>query len=187
LQYVQLFKARTMRNFTLLTFFFLSFGFTRLNAQESVRWYSVAEAEVLMRKEKRKIIVDVYTDWCGWCKQMDRTTFMDPAVVRLINQYYYAVKLDAEQKSDIVFNGKTYKFVASGKGGYNELAAQLLQGNMGYPSIVFLNEDFSLIQSIQGFREAAQLEVIISYFGENGHKNIPWGKYEKSYISKGRR
>jgi thioredoxin-related protein len=177
-----------MRKFTLpfiLLFFVVA---TEVKAQtESIHWYTIAEAEQLMKKEKRKIIIDVYTDWCGWCKQMDRTTFTDPTVIKVINQYYYAVKLSAEQKTDIVFNNKTYKYISSGQGGYNELASDLLKGQMGYPTIAFLDENFALIQSIQGYREAAQLEMISSYFGEDNHKKIPWGKYEKTYVSKGKR
>jgi thioredoxin-related protein len=177
-----------MRNYTLPFIILFCICTTKIVAQtESIHWYTIAEAEQLMKKEKRKIIVDVYTDWCGWCKQMDRTTFADPTTIKVVNQYYYAVKLNAEQKTDIVFNGKTYKYISSGQGGYNEFAAQLLNGQMGYPTIAFLDENFALIQAIQGYRDALQLEVILSYFGENGHKNIPWGKYEKTYISKGKR
>ncbi|MBP9152977.1 MAG: DUF255 domain-containing protein, partial [Flavobacteriales bacterium] len=69
--------------------------------QEEIKWVSLEEADALRRTEPRKILIDVYTDWCGWCKKMDASTFKDPKVVAYINANYYAVKLDAEQKEPI--------------------------------------------------------------------------------------
>jgi thioredoxin-related protein len=98
-----------------------------------------------------------------------------------LNENYYPVLLNAENKSNIAFNGNTYKFVADPKGGYNELAAFWLKSQMVYPTLVFLDENFNLIQGIGGYRKAAQFEMIMTYFGENHHKSTPWAKYEKNY------
>ena len=57
-----------------------------------VRWVSFSEAVELSKKEPRKILIDIYTDWCGWCKKMDATTYGDGAVVEYINRHFYAVK-----------------------------------------------------------------------------------------------
>jgi len=53
----------------LLLFLFAHSAFGQVN------WMTFEEAEIKYQEEKRKIFVDVYTDWCGWCKKMDANTF----------------------------------------------------------------------------------------------------------------
>ena len=155
--------------------------YAQVKSDNGIRWYSIEQAEVLSQKEKRKIFIDVYTSWCGWCRNMEKTTFNQQHIAKYINQNYYAVKLDAEQKNDIVFRNKTYKFVTQSGVGFNELAAELLKGQMSYPTIIFLDENLDLIQTIPGYRAADQFEMIMTYFGEDNHKKMPWTKYEKTY------
>jgi thioredoxin-related protein len=174
---------RYIQNF-ILSITLLAFSGSLLaqtKGQETIKWYTIEEVEVLSKKEKRKVFIDVYTNWCGWCKNMEKNTFAQQYIVRYINENYYPVKLNAEQKTDIQFRGHTYKFVKQSQVGFNELAAELLKGQMSYPTIVFLDEDLNLIQALQGYRAPDQFEMIMSYFGENNHKKIPWSKYEKTY------
>jgi thioredoxin-related protein len=103
----------------------------------NVQWLTLEQALEKSKTEKRKIFVDVYTDWCGWCKHMDSTTFVTPAVARYLNDHYYAVKLNAEQTQDIVFKDKTYHFKKTGSRGYHELAALWLNNRLSFPTVVF--------------------------------------------------
>ena len=132
--------------FTTLWSSSLVFGQVDRKSSDEINWMTWNEVEEALKEEKRKIFVDVYTDWCGWCKQMDKTTFKDKEIINYINENFYAVKFNAEQKETITLDGKKYKYVKSGKRGYNQLAADLLKGRLSYPSIVFLNDDLSLIQ-----------------------------------------
>jgi thioredoxin-related protein len=150
-------------------------------ATEAIKWMSIEEALEKSKTEKRKIFVDVYTGWCGWCKKMDSSTFTDPTVVKYLNEKYYAVKFDAEQQKDIAYKGQTYKFKKTGEGGYHELAALWLNNRLSYPSFVFLDEDQNLIQGLAGYQEAAKLDAILHYFGTDNHKKTPWEKYERNY------
>lgn len=158
------------------------FGQVDSKSSDEINWMTWSEVEEALKTEKRKIFVDVYTDWCGWCKQMDKTTFKDKEIISYINDNFYAVKFNAEQKETITLDGKKYKFIKSGKRGYNQLAADLLKGRLSYPSIVFLNDDLSLIQPIPGYLDAQKMEVIATYFADNNHKKTPWTRYEKTYI-----
>lgn len=86
---------------------------------------TLKEAQEAQKKQPRKIVVDVYTGWCGWCKRMDATTFAHPEVVKYANENFYAVKFDAETQELVKFNGKEYKYASQGSRGYkNELGGR---------------------------------------------------------------
>ncbi len=148
-----------------------------------VNWISIEEAYKLNKENPKKILVDIYTDWCGWCKRMDKTTYANQTIVKYINENYYAVKLDAEQKEDITIMDNTFKFVGEGRKGYHELAAALLQGKMSYPTTVFLDESFSMIQPIPGYMDAQGIEPILWYFASDAFKNVEWTAFNKEFKS----
>lgn len=154
-----------------------------LKAQHTLTWVSLQQAEKLMAQKPKKLFIDVYTDWCGWCKVMEQKTLQHPTISKIINQYYYPVKFNAEQKEDIVFRGKTYKYIPNGRNGYNELAAEMLQGKLSYPTIVYMDENFNIIQAIPGFYKPADIEPILKFFGTDAYKNTDWGEYLKSFKS----
>jgi len=156
-----------------LLFFTLFFTSSKLFSQE-INWLTLEEAEIANKTAPRKIIIDVYTHWCGWCKKMDAITFTDKEVVAYLNEKYYCVKLDGEDKNEIYFKGKAFNFVDRGRRGYHELAAGFLQGKMSYPSLVFLNEELAVLQVIKGFRTADELLPIITFLGENAYKETSW-------------
>jgi len=164
---------------------FVSFsGMAQDSGTTSVKWYSIEEAEKLNKQQPKKIMIDVYTDWCGWCKKMDKETFNHPVIAEYINENYYPVKLDAESKNEITFNGTTYKFVAQGARGYHELAAGLLNGKMSYPSIAYMNENMELLGAIQGYRTAQSIEPLLNYIVENKYVSESLEDYQKSFQSK---
>jgi thioredoxin-related protein len=152
-------------------------------AQTPVKWYTVEEAYALTKKEPRKILIDVYTDWCGWCKVMDKNTFNNQVIADYLNKNFYPVKFNAEQKANVTLNGKTYKFVASGSRGYHELAAELLNGQLGFPSVVFLDEQTHMIQPLQGYIQAKQFDGIVKFIGGNYYKTKSWDDFLASYVS----
>ncbi len=165
-----------MRVFCLLSFTFAFQLATTAVAQ--IKWLTWEEAQAKNKVEPRKIIVDVYTQWCGWCKKMDKATFDDPDISKYINKNYYAVKFDAQTKSDITFKDKVYKYVKQGESGFNELAIEITFGRMSFPTIVFLDEKLNLIQPLQGYKDPASMDKIMKYFAENYYKTTPWKKYE---------
>lgn len=158
-------------------------GTEKNGAQAEIKWLSMEEAMALHEKEPKYWIIDVYTDWCGWCKRMDATTFQDPHIVKEINAHFYAVKLDAEQKEDIVVKDRTYKYVSQGQRGYNELAAELLQGRLSYPTTVYLDKNINIIQPLPGFQSAQDLHPILQYFGTGSYTSTPWEDFKSNYKS----
>jgi thioredoxin-related protein len=151
--------------------------------EAKINWITFEEAIERNKKKPKKIFIDVYTDWCGWCKVMDKQTFTDPIIVDYINQNYYAVKFNAEGTQPILFKGKLYEFVPSGNRGYHQLAAELLQGRLSYPTVVFLDEKMDLLQPIPGFRKPPEMDLILKYFGGNHYKTTSYDVFQQQYKS----
>jgi thioredoxin-related protein len=147
-----------------------------------IQWITWEQALEKSKTHPRKIMVDLYTDWCGWCKRMDASVFHNNAIVNYVNQNYYAIKFNAEQKEEITFKGKTYRFVKQGMKGYHELAAEITRGRLSYPTIIFLDEKLEVIQPIPGYKEPLEFEQIITYFGRNEHQKTPWDVYQRNYV-----
>lgn len=175
-----------MRKITVLIpsiLFFFSFAGLAQEANR-VKWYTIEEAEKLNKQEPRKIMIDVYTDWCGWCKKMDNETFNHPVIAAYINRYYYPVKLNAESKEDITFNGNTYKYVAQGARGYHELAAGLLNGRMSFPSVAYMNEKMELLGAVPGFYTPDRIEPLLNYIAEDKYISESLEEYQKTFRSR---
>lgn len=166
----------------------IGFGQAQTVAMDSpevspVKWMTFEEAIERSKTEKRKIFIDVYTDWCGWCKVMDKNTFSEPKVAKILNEQFYPVKFDAEQTADVVFNGTTFKFVPSGNKGYHQLAAALLNNQLSYPTVVFLDEEFRMIQPLAGYQKAPEFHKIIQFIGEDHYKKTKWDEWQTIYKS----
>ncbi len=144
---------------------------------EEIKWYSWEEAYELNQTAPKKVFIDLYTDWCGWCKKMDKETFTDPEVVKFINDNFYAVKFDAEQEKDIVFNEKTFTFIKSGRRGVHQLAYALLDGRLGYPAFVTLDESFARIMISPGYKKAPQLMKELAFAKEEKYKTMSFEEY----------
>ena len=166
----------------LLVFAATAFSFSSADKgkKDQINWISIEEADKLNRKQPRKIVIDIYTDWCGWCKKMDKTTFADEKVAKYVNKHFYAVKLNAETKDDIVLNGKTYKF--NPKYGVNQLAAELLQGKMGYPSTVYLDEKFNMLAPVMGYYDVNKFISLLHFYGNDHYKKMTYEQFEASNL-----
>lgn len=149
-------------------------------SQDKIKWYTIEEVQKLNEQNPKKIYIDVYTDWCGWCKKMDATTFQDPRIIKELNNNFYAVKLNAESEKNITFKNKVYKYVSQGARGYHELAAVLLNGKLSYPTSVYLDENLNMIQPVPGYMTVKNLEPILIFLGEDYYKKLSW----KDFLAK---
>jgi thioredoxin-related protein len=153
------------------------------DAQEKINWYSIEEAVALNANEPRVMVVDVYTDWCGWCKRLDATTFADPEIASILNQHFYPVKLNAEGKENIVLGNKTYKFVDNGRRGYHEVAAIVTNGRLVYPTISYLSDQGKVLKVAPGYQDAASLKIYLAWFTTGAYKDQGFEEFRLDYTS----
>ncbi len=137
------------------------------------KWYTLEEAMQANEKTPKKFFIDVYTDWCRWCKVMDSQTFSQEEVKNYLAEHFYPVKLDAEQQEAITFNGKEYKYLeGTGRRGIHQLALELLKGRPSYPTIVYLDEQLKPVHYTNGFKKPAQLQPELKFVAEESYKKV---------------
>lgn len=176
-------KDKTMKKTLILTLFALM-GMGAM-AQEKIHWMSFEEAVERCATEPKMVFIDVYTDWCGWCKRMDQNTFSNPVIAKYMNEHFYAVKLDAETSDTITFQGKKYYgFVRpDGRNGSHGLARALLNGKLSYPSYVIMNEEMRILQVIGGYQAPNKFEPMIHFFGDEAYKAMSGEEFLKDFRS----
>ncbi len=145
-----------------------------------VKWYTFEEAVALHEKKPKTILIDMYTDWCGWCKKMDAETFSHPGIAGYINANFYPVKFDAERKDTVVYKGKTYINKGEGRRPSHELAIQLLKGKMSYPTIVYI-DDKDNINPIPGYLTPDKIEPVLVYFAERINRSAPFDDFKLAF------
>jgi thioredoxin-related protein len=150
-------------------------------SHSEIQWVSFEEAVELNKENPRKILIDLYTDWCGWCKRMDQTTYSNSIIVDYINENFYAVKFDAEQRQDVKFQGHTFKFVPSGRRGYHQLAAALTNNKLSYPTTVFMDEQLRIISPVPGYIKSPEFHTILNFIAKEKYKTTPYQEFQKDF------
>ncbi len=161
----------------------IGYSFTNKKVSTKVKWYTWEQAVIANKTKKKKMFVDVFTQWCGWCKVMDRETFENDSIANYLNDNFYPIKLDAEQKDSIVFGGNTFIHVTpengGGRNGIHTLAYSLLDGKMSYPTVVYLTQDFERVMISPGYKQVPQLYKELIYTAEDRYKTQTWEEYNK--------
>ena len=142
--------------YILILFFTISISYS-----QQIKWMSLNEALKAQKIEPKKIIMDVYTKWCGPCRLLDKKTFGNPDVSRYIYQNFYAVKFNAEGNEEIFFYDKKYlntNYNPNRKGRNSTHDFTKFLGIRGYPTIVFFSEDGDPIMPLTGYFNVRQIE-----------------------------
>jgi len=141
----------------------IPFGFAQLKT------YSFEQIDSLQRNENRKIIVFVHTDWCKYCQAMKNSTFKNKEVIKNLNEKFYFITLNAEEKRTITFNSKKFVFMANGNAtGIHELAYELANKNnqTTYPTVCVLNAKNEIIFQQSNYFTSKDFLVVLEKLKE---------------------
>ncbi len=157
-------------------------SFSQLLLAQGVNWMTWQEAVEANQKNPKLIFVDVYTDWCGWCKKMDASTFKNPVIADYMNKHYYAVKFDAERKDTVYFADRGFvNPKPEVKRSVHQLARALLDNQMGYPKFVVFNEKFERMSIIPGYHDAKGFEPIVKFFGDRKNFEMSFPDFQAQF------
>jgi len=164
----------TIRNITLLLLGILLVSHCTHsgNAERDFEIHTMAKAQKMAELEQKKIVVHVYTDWCAWCKKLEREVYTDERIGQIVNEYYYAVRLNAESEEEIIFNGRKIKM--------SELSASL--GVKTYPTTVFIDSNGQTIGQQVGYMEVEVFEKLLAYVGSNAYKSVLFDDFSVSNL-----
>ncbi len=171
------------RNYILL--FFLLFFLNVLPAQtivepSPIKWLTIEQADSLFDKNPKPMLIDVYTDWCGWCKYMMKTTFANKGIASYINANFYPVRFNAETFDTITYRGKIYTNPGGGVKPKHDFAKYLLKGRFSFPTIVYVDRKRNMYQ-IPGYLEVKDIEPLLVYFSEEININVSYDEWKLLY------
>lgn len=142
-----------MKNIFLVSILQLLFVFPMF--AQTIKWYSPQKGFAKAAKEKKLVLVDIYTDWCGWCKKMDKETYANKSVAKALNKNFVCIKYNPEKDGNIKVGGKVYK-----PGAFESMA-----NVTGYPATAFFKSNGKFIETVDGYLEKKyMIDEVIPYF-----------------------
>ena len=137
----------------------------------SLQWKNFNEGITEARKTNKKILIDVYTDWCGWCKKMDKEVYANKDIASYLADRYIVVKLDAESESKLNYDDKTMSEMQLAQG----------FGVTGYPTTIFMKANGDAITLVAGYIPAETFINVVKYIGEDHYEKMKWEEYQAKF------
>jgi thioredoxin-related protein len=124
------------------------------------KWREFGEGLEEAEAEEKPVLVDVYTDWCGWCKRMDKTTYADGTVLAYLEEAFVPIKMNAESKERTQFGDDEYTYI------------QIARGFRvtGYPTTLFLDAEGKHITTVPGYMKPEQFLTVLRFIGDGHYK-----------------
>ncbi len=149
-----------MKKNKLLILFFVGCILHPTLAFAQLKTFPFEQIDSLQKIEKRTVVIFIYTDWCKYCHTMKNTTLKDKKIVNQLNNNFYFIEFNAEEKRTVLFKGQSLKYKPTGNNnGIHQLAEQLaiVNNKIAYPTLCFLNADFEIIFQISDYISGSHL------------------------------
>ena len=153
----------------------------KTGSNEKIQWLKIDEVSIKVKEQSKPVLIDLYTDWCYWCKVMDKKTYTNSKVIDYINGHFYSVKVNAETKDAVNWKDKTY--IYNNKYQINDFALFLTYGQASFPTTVIIADENSAPILVAGYLGPKELEPILKYFGEGAYKTKFFPEFEKTFKS----
>lgn len=126
--------------------------------------YRFEQIDSLQQVAPKKVVVFIHTDWCKYCHTMQNITLKDKKVIAILNEQFYFVNFDAEEKKPITFNRHTFNYKPNGSNtGIHQLAEQLAtkEGKITYPTLCILNGRMEIVFQYANLISVNDLKAIL--------------------------
>lgn len=154
---------------------------TKRTGNEKVQWLQFKDVAVKVKEQDKPILIDLYTDWCYWCKVMDKKTYSNKKVIEYINEHFYSARINAETKDIFTWKDKTYNYNTNYK--INDFSLFLTYGRASFPTTIIIADSTAAPIPVEGFLEPKELEKILKYFGDGAYKTMNFPQFEKTFRS----
>ncbi len=148
---------------------------------DKLDWLKMDELTEKMKSNPKPVLIDLYTNWCYWCKVMDKKTYSNSKVISYISDHFYPVKFDAESKGIVQWKNKEYNYNDNYK--INDFAMYVTSGQPGFPTTVIVPDEHTDPVAISGFMEPKELEPVLKYFGEGAYKTQNFIEFKSTFKS----
>jgi len=153
----------------------------KTGSNEKIKWLNMDEVSIKVKDQSKPILIDLYTNWCYWCKVMDKNTYGNSKVIAYINEHFYSAKIDAESKGNVNWKNKTYRYNNNYR--INDFALFLSHGRASFPTTVIIADENSAPIPIAGYLKPKEIEPILKYFGEGAYKTKNFPEFQKTFKS----
>ncbi len=131
-----------------------------------INWIGFEELDDLLKVQNKPVFIYFYTDWCAYCKKMERHAFKDTEIVENLNQKFYAVRMNAETKDTIAFEGKVYvneqaKYKRNGIHQIPQILASRNNSTISFPTLLVLDKDFRIKRKSHEYLPTERLKKLI--------------------------
>ncbi|WP_158839270.1 thioredoxin family protein [Polaribacter sp. L3A8] len=150
-----------------IIFIILFICFTIQSQEKELNVFSFEETEILHQQKPKPVVIFIYTDWCKFCYAMEKNTFGNKEIIEILNKNFYFIKLNAEEKKDILFLNNTFKYKPTGKNtGIHQLANELasIKNKISYPTSIILNSKFEIELQKSGYINSKKMKSIINRY-----------------------
>jgi thioredoxin-related protein len=133
-----------------------------------IQWVSIDGIWGPETRPDRRVLVNIYTEWCDYCRLMDEQVYPDSSVRRVVAEHFVTVGLNADSDRIIRFKGQEF----------TERAFARRLGVRSYPTMVFMDPDGHVILQTNGFMPTDDLVRMLAYIGSQAYDRVDFAEFK---------